>query len=86
MLFRSEFLLRPAADALGFALMASPVDQATGRYDGENCHGQEKVRRFREKYGDAHVEGFWSDSRSDTPMALLADQAWLVKKDEIVPW
>ena len=81
-----EFLLRPVAEALGFALMASPVEQATGRYLGENCHGQEKVRRYREKYGDAPVEGFWSDSRSDTPMARLAAQAWLVRKTEIVPW
>ena len=81
-----EFLLRPVSEALGFALMASPVDQATGRYDGENCHGQEKVRRYRKVYGDAPVEGFWSDSRSDTPMARLAAEAWLVKKDGIVPW
>ena len=81
-----EFLLAPAARAVGFALMASPVDQATGRYDGENCHGAEKVRRFRERYGDAPVEGFWSDSRSDAPMAALAAHAWLVTRDGIVPW
>ena len=82
-----EFLLRPVSQALGFALLASPVDQATGRYDGENCHGPEKVRRFREKYGDEPVEGFWSDSRSDSPMAALADRAWLVRKGGISePW
>ena len=81
-----EFLLRPVAETLGFALMASPVDQVTGRYGGENCHGAEKVRRFREVYGDAPVEGFWSDSRSDTPMAELADRAWLVGKGSMVPW
>ncbi len=81
-----EFLLAPAARSLGFALMASPVDQATGRYGGENCHGREKVRRFRERYGDAPVEGFWSDSRSDSPMAALAAHAWLVTRDGIVPW
>ena len=66
--------------------MASPVDQATGVYGGENCHGAEKVRRFREKYGEAPVEGFWSDSRSDAPMAALAKQAWLVTRDGIEPW
>ena len=81
-----EFLLRPVAQALGFALMASPVDQATGRYEGENCHGAEKVRRFRERYGQTTVEGFWSDSRSDAPMAALADHAWLVTRDGVVPW
>lgn len=81
-----EFLLAPAARALGFALLASRVDQSTGRYDGENCHGPEKVRRFRENYGEASVEGFWSDSRSDAPMAALAEHAHLVKGDIISPW
>jgi hypothetical protein len=81
-----EFLLSPAAQMLEFALIASRVDQATGSYTGENCHGPEKVRRFREIYGDAPVEGFWSDSRSDAPMAALAEHAHLVKGDIISPW
>ena len=81
-----EFLLKPVADALGFALMASPVEQATGIYLGENCHGAEKVRRYREAYGATPVEGFWSDSLSDTPMAQLAQTAYLVKKGTPGPW
>ncbi len=81
-----EFLLRPVSNALGFALMASPVDQDTGVYQGENCHGQEKVRRYRQRYGDTPIEGFWSDSRSDDPLARLAKRAWLVKKDKMTPW
>ena len=81
-----EFLLRPVADTLGFVLIASPVEQATGRYTGENCHGQEKVRRFQAAYGDTPVEGFWSDSRSDSPMAALAKEAWLVDGEKMFPW
>lgn len=81
-----EFLLRPVAEALGFALIASPVKQATGEYCGENCHGEEKPRRYREVYGNAPVEGFWSDSRSDTPMALLAARAYLVRRGIPEAW
>ncbi len=81
-----EFLLAPAARDLGFRLLASPVEQATGLYRGENCHGAEKVRRFREACGDAPVEGFWSDSRSDAPMAALAGRAFLVKGEAIEDW
>ena len=81
-----EFLLSPVARALGFSLLASPVEQATGLYRGLNCHGEEKVRRFREAYGDAAVEGFWSDSRSDDPMARLAEHAHLVEGDIIREW
>ena len=81
-----EFLLRPAARMLEISLIASRVDQSTGLYDGENCHGPEKPRRYRETCGDAPVEGFWSDSRSDAPMAALAQHAHLVRGDEIVDW
>lgn len=80
------FLLLPVAEALGFDLIASPVDQGTGRYQGLNCDGAEKVRRFREKYGDAPVEGFWSDSRHDGPMAAQAAQAYIVRGQKISPW
>lgn len=81
-----EFLLRPVSQMLEFALIASPVEQATGLYQGENCHGPEKPRRYRAVYGDAPVDGFWSDSRSDTPMAELAAHAHLVKGDVITDW
>ena len=80
------FLLEPAAQFLEFALIASPVDQATGQCTGENCHGEEKVRRFRAVYGSARVEGFWSDSRSDAPMAALAEAAWFVRRGVPEPW
>jgi len=81
-----EFLLVPVARQLEFALIASRVDPATGRYTGENCHGPEKPRRYRAIYGDEPVEGFWSDSRSDAPMAALARHAHLVNGDAITDW
>ncbi len=81
-----EFLLAPAACALGFRLIASQVEQTTGLYRGENCRGQEKVRRYREEYGNTPVEGFWSDSRSDAPMAALAAHAHLVNGEKITDW
>ena len=81
-----EFLLAPAAEHLGFKLLASQVEQSTGLYRGENCHGPEKVRRYREAYGPAPIEGFWSDSLSDAPLAALAERAWLVKRGVPAPW
>jgi len=81
-----EFLLKPACDRLGVALLATPMDKHTGKINGLNCHDSEKVRRFYERYPDAHTENFYSDSLSDTPMAMLADKAWLVNKQDIRPW
>jgi len=82
-----EFLLRPACDRLGIRhLIASRVDPRSGVFQGENCRGEEKVRRLRETMPGAKLDRFYSDSLSDTPLAKLADQAFLVKKGEPRPW
>ena len=81
-----EFLLQPMAERLGFQLIATPMDRYTGKIRGLNCHDEEKVRRFRALYPDAEVEEFYSDSLSDSPMAALAEKAFLVKKGTLSPW
>jgi len=74
-----EFLLMPVCRELGVTLIASQVDPRTGRYDGKNCHDEEKVRRMKEAYPEVEIDRFYSDSRADTPLAKLAKQAFLVK-------
>ena len=82
-----EFLIRPACTALGIEhVLASPVDPHTGCFSGLNCHGEEKVRRFRAIWPDATVENFYSDSHSDDPMAAMARRAWLVRGEVLRPW
>ena len=81
-----EFLLRPVCDKLGLELLASRVDPRTGKFEGENCHGEEKVRRYRERFGDTPVENFYSDSLSDLPMAKMAQKAWFVNGDKLLDW
>ncbi len=82
-----EFLLRPICQRLGIRhLLASRVDKDTGMYLGENCHGEEKVRRFRKAFGDAEIDAFYSDSLSDAPMANLSKTAYLVDGDLLIPW
>ena len=82
-----EFLIRSFCDKVGIrTVMASPVDMHTGIYSGENCHGEEKVRRYRKVFGDAPIEEFYSDSKSDAPLARLAAKAYLVTGDERKEW
>ena len=82
-----EFLLAPICKRLGIKhMMASRVDIKTGKYNGENCHGEEKVRRFLELYPDAHIDEFYSDLYCDTPLAKLADKAFIVKGERLLPW
>lgn len=70
----------------GFAVIASEVDKNTGRFDSRNCHGEEKVRRFREVFTEGRIDEFYSDSDSDLPMARLAGEAYKVKKEKITRW
>lgn len=81
-----DFLLRPICRELGVSLLASRVDAHTGAYTGKNCHGAEKVRRYREAYGDAPIEAFYSDSDTDRPLAALAQHAYKVKGSRIMEW
>ena len=82
-----EFLIRPACERLGVGcVMGSPVDSRTGCFSGPNCHGEEKVRRFRQCFPDARIDEFFSDSLSDSPLAALARTAWLVQCDRLLPW
>ena len=81
-----EFLLAPIARQLGVRLIATPMDKYSGKIHGKNCHDMEKVRRFYEEYPNAHTEEFYSDSLSDTPMAEIADRAFLVRKGTLSPW
>ncbi len=81
------FLLLPICTELGIKhLLASNVDKYTGKYDGENCWGPEKVKRLNEYMTEYLIDEFYSDSYSDSPLADLAKKAFLVKGNELVDW
>ena len=83
-----EFLIRPACELIGIkTAMASVVDRHTGVYNGKNCWGEEKVRRFYQAFGEGTaIDTFYSDSLSDAPLARLASEAFIVRGDELIPW
>ena len=82
-----EFLVSAFCKKLGIKhYMASPVNMHTGKYEGLNCHGKEKVRRFKERYPDEEIGEFYSDSISDTPLAELSRQPRIVKGSRLLEW
>lgn len=82
-----EFLLKPICSEIGVNyLMASVVDPKTGKYTGINCHGKEKVRRYREVFGKTKIDEFYSDAYCDTPLAEIAEKSFMVKGDKVSPW
>jgi phosphoserine phosphatase len=82
----SRFALEPICRKLNIKLIATEVDSKTGRFNGPNCHGEEKVRRFRLFYPESVIDSFYSDSRSDEPLAKNAKKAFIVRKEKIKPW
>lgn len=82
-----EFLLREICIELGIRhLIASRVDCASGKYYGENCYGTEKEKRFRVEFGNAVIDEFYTDSKSDLPMARIASRAYFKVKGKFIAW
>lgn len=82
-----EFLLKPIINKIGaIDIIASKVDKSTGRFNSQNCYGEEKVRRLNEKYNNYIIENFYSDSLSDIFLAQISKNSYLVKRDNISKW
>lgn len=82
-----DFLLTPICARLGIQPpIATQMDPASGKITGQNCKGQEKVRRFFARYPAGEIERFYSDSLTDTPLADMAREALLVRGTTLEPW
>lgn len=75
-----ELYLRYWTEANGFdsvlgTRLAAESDRLTGRIEGNNCHGKQKIERLREELGDLSRYEIYSygDSRSDKPLLNLID-------------
>ena len=79
-----DFLIIPFCHSIGIKnVIATKYDTKNGCIIGKNCKGEEKVKRFNEKYKNAKVSEAYSDSLNDIPMFKLAKKAYLVKNEEI---
>ena len=82
-----EFLVKAFCKEMGITnVIASPVNIHTGKYEGDNCHGEEKVLRFKQVFQSGSIDSFYSDSYSDSPLAKLAKNAYVVKGNERKAW
>lgn len=81
------FLVKGFTDQIGIKdVYGTAMDKHTGEIEGVNCKKEAKVVLFRKYYGDAVIDEFYSDSKSDNPLAKEAKKAILVKKDKLLPW
>lgn len=72
------------ASLIATRLEATPVSpdkapQLTGRIEGKNCHGPEKVRRIREEFPPEDFDTIYAygDTSGDRPMLALATHAFM---------
>lgn len=78
------FLINAACKRLGLKnVIATDMDISTGKINGKNCWGQQKVVEFEKQFGtDLILKTFYSDSLSDIPMMKKAEKGIFVKGDE----
>ena len=82
-----EFLVREAVRRLGdMRVIGTVMDPETGKITGKNCKREEKTVRFARELPGAEIDAFYSDSRSDDPMARLAKEAFMIRGDAIERW
>ena len=80
-----EFLLAPIAKRLGVSsLIATRMDKHSGRIEGENCRGEEKLRRLHSFNPNVIINKFYSDSHSDLPLFDLAKEPYFVSRRKII--
>jgi phosphatidylglycerophosphatase C len=74
--------LQPWCHAYGFKCIATELEivdgKITGKIRGKNCHGEEKVRRIREKYTLSDYTDIYAygDTSGDKPMLALASHSY----------
>lgn len=83
-----QFVLNSICNTLSIKnLICTRVDMSTGKIIGKNCYGEEKVDRFKKAGFDVKgVDEFYSDSLSDSPLANISKRAYIVIKNDIIPW
>ncbi|MCM1544597.1 MAG: haloacid dehalogenase-like hydrolase [Ruminococcus sp.] len=62
--------------------ITSAVDRKTGKFT-RLCFLENKVKLFRERYPDAEIENFYTDSMNDKSMMDISKNVYLVKGSKI---
>ena len=74
--------VKPWTDSLGIQLISTRLEvnqgKITGRIEGKNCHGEQKVIRIREEYTLSDYQEIYAygDSSGDKPMLGLATNSF----------
>lgn len=73
-----KFIIDEVCKQLGVRNISSEVDPFSGKLNGRNCRGEEKVKRFKAEYPKMSIDRVYFDSMSDIFLAKEAKEAFLV--------
>lgn len=82
-----DCIIGPIAKRLGVNFMATEYDREYGVFTNNLMYAQEKAKYIFD-HGFPVIDNFYSDSLADTPLALCAEKAHLVKDkaSTVVDW
>lgn len=78
-----EFLIKSVGKRLKVKSVIATNMSKDGTIIGENCYGNEKVRRFKQKYPNLSISNVYTDSFSDIPIMNLGKKSFIVDKNEV---
>ncbi len=81
-----EFLVSPIAIKYNCKIIGTRMNVRTGIITGNNCSGDEKIKRLNQNYSDVKIFEFYTDSLKDKPLAKLAKESYMVVNKKIVLW
>ena len=83
-----DFLLEDISERLSFDHLISSRHNKKGIIIGQNCRGEEKVRRFNENFSNVKVVDVFSDSfYHDKPIFSLASgQCYHINEGKVEPF
>ncbi|WP_036612670.1 haloacid dehalogenase-like hydrolase [Oribacterium sp. P6A1] len=82
-----DCIIGPIAKRLGVNYMATEYDREFGIFTNNLMYAKEKAKYIID-HGFPVIDNFYSDSLADTPLALCAEKAYLVKDNAttVVDW
>ncbi len=82
-----EFEISPILKKLGVdVIIGTDMDFKTGKINGKNCKGAEKVERIKKEASDYVFRNAYTDNpESDAPLLSLAKNKFLIKNGKIIP-
>lgn len=78
-----EIFMREICNRLGVKeVIGTTFNHETGKIE-RFCYRKNKVKAFKERFGDAPIDKFYTDSINDAPLIEIAKEAYLVKGNKI---